>query len=152
MTYKFDTKVLVSVNPKSGLATENFMLLFRIKYSFLTFLTFMCHSEEPFLFSLTRNCNIVEEFNGSTVSAWRFLQRWVEVFQSTISRLTLRGLSTSARKIELVALAYSALVSANAPISYTQEEISTNLKKEYAEKLKDTTLKRIPCLWQVTAL
>ena len=63
MTYKFDTKVLVSVNPKSGLATENFMLFFRIKYSFLTVLTFLCHSEEPFLFSLTRNCNIVEEFS-----------------------------------------------------------------------------------------
>ena len=69
MTYKFDTKVSVHVyNPKSGLATENFMLFFRIKYSFLTVLTFLCHSEEPFLFSLTRNCSIVEEFNGSTVS------------------------------------------------------------------------------------
>ena len=68
MTYKFDTKVSVHVNPKSGLATENIMLFFRIKYSFLTVLTFLCHSEEPLLFSLTRNCNIEEEFNGSTVS------------------------------------------------------------------------------------
>ena len=72
MTYKFDTKVSVHVNPKSGLATENFTLLFHIKYSFLTALTFLFHSEEPFLFSLTRNCNIVEEFNGSTVSIQRF--------------------------------------------------------------------------------
>ena len=66
MTYEFDTKVLVYVNAKSGLATENFMLLFRIKYSFLTVLTFLCHSEETF-FSLTRICNIVEKINGSTV-------------------------------------------------------------------------------------
>ena len=67
MTYKFDTKVSVHVNPESGLATENSMLFFRIKHSFLTVLMFLCYSEEPFLFSLTRNCNIVEEFNGSTV-------------------------------------------------------------------------------------
>ena len=70
MTYKFDMKGTVHVIPKSGIATENFMLFFRIKYSFLTvfFLMFLCHSEEPFLFSLTRNWNIVEEFNGSTVN------------------------------------------------------------------------------------
>jgi len=52
-----------------------------------------------------------------------------------VDYLALRGLSTSARKIELVALVHSAFVS-NTPIIYTQEEISTNLKKEYAEKLK----------------
>ena len=69
MTYKFDTKVSVHVhNPKCGLATGNVRLFFRMKYSFLTVLRFLCHSEEPFLFSLTRNRNIVEEFNGSTVS------------------------------------------------------------------------------------
>ena len=52
-----------------------------------------------------------------------------------VDYLALRGLSTSDRKIELVALAYSAFVS-NASIIYTQEQISTNLKKEYAEKHK----------------
>ena len=60
-----------------------------------------------------------------------------------VDYLALRGLSTSARKIELVALAYSAFVS-NAPIIYTQEEISTNLKKEYAEKLKRHNIKKDP--------
>ena len=35
------------------------MLFFRIKYSFLTVLTFLCHSEEPFLFSLTRETAIL---------------------------------------------------------------------------------------------
>ena len=58
-----------------------------------------------------------------------------------VDYLELRGLSTSARKIELVALAYSAFVS-NVPIIYTQEEISTNLKKEYAEKLKRHNIKK----------
>ena len=60
-----------------------------------------------------------------------------------VDYLALRGLSTSARKIELVALAYSAFVS-NTPIIYTQEEISTNLKKEYAEKLKRHNIKKDP--------
>jgi len=55
----------------------------------------------------------------------------------------LRGFSTSGRKIELVALAYSAFVS-NTPIIYTEEEKSTNLKKEYAEKLKRHNIKKDP--------
>ena len=57
-----------------------------------------------------------------------------------VDYLELRGLSTSARRIKLVPLAYSAFVS-DAPIIYTQEEKSTNL-----ESSKNTTLKRIPCL------
>lgn len=62
-----------------------------------------------------------------------------------VDYLALRGLSTSARKIELVALAYSAFGS-NAPIIYAQEEISTSLKRSTLKSSKDTTLKRIPCL------
>ena len=60
-----------------------------------------------------------------------------------VDYLALRGLSTTARKIELAALAHSAFVS-NTPIIYTQEEISTDLKKEYAEKLKRHNIKKDP--------
>jgi len=51
-----------------------------------------------------------------------------------VDYLALRGLSTSPRKIELIALAYSAFVS-HANNLHTAE-IRTNLKNKYAEKLK----------------
>ena len=55
----------------------------------------------------------------------------------------MRGLSISSRKIKLVALAYSTSVS-NTLIVCTEEEISSNLRNEYAEKLKRHNIKRDP--------
>ena len=105
------------------------------KCIFLTVLTFLCHSKEsfrfPFLFILWKN--LMEDFAE--------MGRGALVDYLAMSGLATGILASSGRKSELVALAYSAFVS-NMPIIYTEEEISTNLKKEYTVKLKRHNIKK----------